>query len=417
MTITSRSSAKFTISFTPFSARGYDAAFGDVLQLQLETQPPLDTRTCAYQIPYRSKSAPAPTLANGGVASPPGAAVALTLPSSGPKAQSFLVRCIVNGGEAVAGADGRPDYSRNTCERLVAIRTSSTGARCMVIGETSQYSIEEGWVEAFNEMVLALEDLADGTILFASGIVFPEGGTFSILQSPKTVDGAPSDGVIIAQDAKPNPAGPNFWNGGKLTLRGGRPSENGDEGKRTGDVRIDLGFEDAGDGESARFRLGTLTGSPPGAFTSLLAFYGAGGSPIIETVAPLFFIAPSYTFLSGRITHYRQLVPLTLPASVSGSLAIDFDATSNVIDRTLSGDITVAAPSNIVLGAEYVFIFRQPGAGAPFTITWNAAFKFAASGTNHSSVASAVLGAVDIWTFRGGSGVLHCTGVTKRADT
>ena len=116
--MTTASGARFTIEGSPSSAAGYDATPGGTIDLQLEASPALDVRSCVYSILLPTKNAPSLTLPGSGVASPPTAAVTMSIPSG---VYSFVVRCKTNNGELVTGADGKPTASVNTFDRIVAV--------------------------------------------------------------------------------------------------------------------------------------------------------------------------------------------------------------------------------------------------------------------------------------------------------
>jgi hypothetical protein len=73
------SRAAFTISGSPSSPRGYDAAPSTTLILQLEAQPSPDVSFAQYSLVALTKNAPAVTIASGGIPSPPTAAINFTI--------------------------------------------------------------------------------------------------------------------------------------------------------------------------------------------------------------------------------------------------------------------------------------------------------------------------------------------------
>lgn len=159
-------SAKFKIRnvtangpWSPFADGGFDASAGDVLELQLEDSPALDVRSCTYSFVVGSKGAAAPAFASGGVATPPTAAVQVTLPAG---VHSYKLRATTNGGETVTGVDGKPDYSHNLKERIVAVRSAQAALRKGLATETTEYSASGGWMDAQNEMVDAIEAVGGG---------------------------------------------------------------------------------------------------------------------------------------------------------------------------------------------------------------------------------------------------------------
>lgn len=159
------SGAKFKIGTSPSSDRGYDGAASQTLSFQLEASPALDVRSCTYELLLLTKNGPALTLSSGGVATPPTAAVTCALPS-GADVYAFAVRCQTNGGEAIILQDGTKDYSVNTFERIVVVRSTLTGLRKIIVGETLEYDPAFGWTEAINEMIDVIETLSAGSITF-----------------------------------------------------------------------------------------------------------------------------------------------------------------------------------------------------------------------------------------------------------
>jgi hypothetical protein len=153
------STAQFKITGSgppsPYSDRGFDATSGQVLQLQLEDSPALDIRDCAYVQVGKSKGAPDLVFGSGGVASPPTAAVSVTMPASG--VHTYAIECRTNGGQPIRVANGPLDYSKNVKQRIISIRSASANIRKMLVAETTQYSPTGGWADSQNEMVDQVE--------------------------------------------------------------------------------------------------------------------------------------------------------------------------------------------------------------------------------------------------------------------
>jgi hypothetical protein len=134
--------ADFTIAGTPFSQRGYDATSGQVIALQLAEQPP-KVNACNFSVFTFSDGAPAATVANGGVASPPSAGVNITMPTVGSdEAHSYMVQCSVT----------LPDGTTIVARRIIAIR-NSLGFRKMCPTETVEYDPTFAWTEVVNDTV------------------------------------------------------------------------------------------------------------------------------------------------------------------------------------------------------------------------------------------------------------------------
>jgi len=183
--------AKFTINGTPSSPRGFDATNGQVLTLQLETNPAPDVYQTVYSLynpsdpaaPLASKSAPVlTTTPSSGQPTVPTGAVTVPMPASG--VHSFAIRCVVNGGRETATGRVRPEW---TYERIVSIR-SGNGQRKQLPGESTQYG-DRGWSDAQNEGVDAVAGtalpptaVADTASLRAT--LMTSGQAFSVLTPP-----------------------------------------------------------------------------------------------------------------------------------------------------------------------------------------------------------------------------------------
>jgi hypothetical protein len=156
-----------------FADGGFDADYDDVLELQLEDQPALDANTAAFTTLRTSKDAPDIAYDDDGVPSPAAAALQVTLPSSVADmyAHSWIVQSQTNGGSGVL-VNGRPDYTINTAERMICIRSPS-GLRKIIAVESTQYSPTGGWADAQNEEIdgvaLAISTLNRGPIPFVAG--------------------------------------------------------------------------------------------------------------------------------------------------------------------------------------------------------------------------------------------------------
>ena len=69
------------------------------------------------------------------------------------------------------------------------------------------------------------------------------------------------------------------------------------------------------------------------------------------------------------------------PNTVTFSTSLTFDlSTSNTQILTLTGNTTINAPTNYVVGGNYIFIFKQDGVGSR-TAAFNSVFKFKGSST------------------------------------
>lgn len=303
------SGARFKITngatVSPSTDRGCDAEAGDTLIFQLEASPALDVRSCTYQIRLPTKGAPSIALSSSGVASPPTAGITSTMPSG---VYSFVVLCQTNGGAPVK-VNGRDDYTVNTFERIVSVR-SVAGLRKPIIGETLEYDPIFGWMAMLAETVDAIDTLggvAGGAVptsrtINGSADIAINGGSSADLSANVTVtlvatsaaaanfvprlDGSgrlPVKGITVpatatytdsqaqnttgagvartwsGQDAMSSDAS----NGGSLVYITGKAGDTSNN--RSGDAAFCLGPEDGTDGLSgglALYATYTVTGSP-----------------------------------------------------------------------------------------------------------------------------------------------------------
>lgn len=179
--------AKFKISGSLSIEGGYDATHDEVLELQLEDQPPVDVFKCQYTIGQFTPDAPTPTFGSPmGIASPVGSIVELTMPGSG--IHLYELTCTVNNGK---DAEGKPraDY---VSSRIVAIR-SDQGLRKILAGETTEYDANQGWATAVNEIVEEIDTLGTGM----GGMITTVTGTTPITVN-NTNPNAPVVGISAA---------------------------------------------------------------------------------------------------------------------------------------------------------------------------------------------------------------------------
>lgn len=143
--------AEFTIEGTAFDTLGYDATYGQVLDLALEDATGLDAPRVVYSVVATSDGAPAVTLSpSTGIPTTPTGTVTATMPGSG--THSYRIQCQINSGRDSTGRTNRA-YTK---ERLVALRSTELELRKLVPGETTQYS-STGWTEEQNRSVDAIE--------------------------------------------------------------------------------------------------------------------------------------------------------------------------------------------------------------------------------------------------------------------
>jgi hypothetical protein len=161
------SDAKFTVDGSPFADGGADVAEGATVRLQLEDSPASDIDSCVYSVFAQSKGAPDLVLSNGGVADPATAEVTYVQPAG---VHWYGIRCQTNGGAAIKVA-GKDDFTQNTKERIVGVRSPLLSLRKILAGESTQYE-PEGWGGAVDELVDALESVATAaTPMFSFGAI------------------------------------------------------------------------------------------------------------------------------------------------------------------------------------------------------------------------------------------------------
>lgn len=174
------SGAKFKIrnittggAWSLYADGGFDCANSDVIEVQLESLPALDVNSFTLYVVTTSKDADPLDFPGASSTSyspsPPTAAFQITAPASG--AHSWLLRGQTNGGAVVVGAGNQPDFSLNTRERILAIRTANLDLRKGIVSETGQYSSTGGWMDTQNEEVDAIDAAVGGFVLATSGSV------------------------------------------------------------------------------------------------------------------------------------------------------------------------------------------------------------------------------------------------------
>lgn len=106
-------------------------------------------------------------------------------------------------------------------------------------------------------------------------------------------------------------------------------------------------------------------------------------------------------------TYTAQQTPMNGSLADNATIVWDCDVNGQIVEVTLAGNRTLAAPTNVNPKTSYCLIVKQDATGGR-TLTWNAAYKFAAGSV--PSVSSGI-NAIDYFTFIGASGnILHCTG-------
>jgi len=104
-------------------------------------------------------------------------------------------------------------------------------------------------------------------------------------------------------------------------------------------------------------------------------------------------------FTLGK-TAYTQGVMLSDAASIATDAGI-----GNVFTVTLAGNRTMAAPSNLVNGATYIWVVKQDATGSR-TLSWNAVFKWPAGTAPTLSTAA---NSVDIISGVSDGTNIYCT--------
>lgn len=186
--------ANFTIDGDPSSNGGYDAAAGDVLPLQLEDAITRNVLSCTYSVFETSTGAPSASIASSGIASPPDAAVNLTIPSGSGLFATYGIRATVQtpSGPVVA-------------ERIVAVKKN--GLRKPIPFELTQYDADS-FYEAVTAAIDALGSSEQWTVVNIDNANSPYTASFGELvrcdatSGPITVNlpaiAAAHDGKVVA---------------------------------------------------------------------------------------------------------------------------------------------------------------------------------------------------------------------------
>jgi len=142
-----------------FADGGFDAAPGDVIELQLEGSPASDIWLTVFSCVGRSKDRSAPVFTpSTGIAATPTGAVTFTMPAG--ERGTWAIQCQTNDGEIVDG-----DATINTRSRYFAARTVTLDLRHPLPAETVEYEAD-GWAVALQE----LEDAVDAFAAGGSGV-------------------------------------------------------------------------------------------------------------------------------------------------------------------------------------------------------------------------------------------------------
>jgi len=133
-----------------FADKGFDAAPGDVIELQLEGTPASDIWITVFSCVGRSKDRSAPVFTpSTGIAATPTSTVTFTMPAG--ERGTWAIQCQTNNGEIV-DVNGEPDATVNTRVRYFAARTENFDLRHPLPAETVEYE-PDGWAVALQELI------------------------------------------------------------------------------------------------------------------------------------------------------------------------------------------------------------------------------------------------------------------------
>lgn len=197
-------------------------------------------------------------------------------------------------------------------------------------------------------------------------------------------------------------------------------------GTGTVSLFVGAGLSNAGSGtitNSGVLQVGTLTGSISlgGGLSQTSGTLANAGVIQLGTATGTIALSSAFSITSGTLTASgllqaaNNLTDVSDPnlarrninqgvvalSGASASIATNA-ALGNVFTVTLvsgTGPYTLAAPTNMLTGATYIWRFTQPGSGSAQTLTYASVFKFAAPYTNASPPAlTASLSALDVLT-------------------
>lgn len=260
-------------------------------------------------------------------------------------------------------------------------------------------------------------DDGDGEFDLSDGITFGQDDTYQIGQENAATGTEPNEATIKGQNAGTGDALP----GGALVLAGGDP---GAAGQLAGDVVVQVG--EAVSNTTAALKIKALA-------DEVMSLYLRNSLAAIRAADDLALQVHSATSVSLAVGNTGILLALSNDGSLtatftkrvvisdgqlvmspagsipaSGTIDTDFDLAAKW-NYIINGNVTFAAPTNVVDGATYTIRIQQAAPGG-FTASWNSVFKFGSL----TGTLSAASGAVDIFVFEANEGgILHCITAAK----
>lgn len=132
---------------------------------------------------------------------------------------------------------------------------------------------------------------------------------------------------------------------------------------------------------------------------------GAGGVWEVKIDSTVGFVVQGTAYGIRVVVQSANFAVVPQTLTYASTVALDFDASATA-KLTLAGNVTIAAPSNVLDGGRYVVRITRGSGGESFA--WNAVFKFGASWTAAPDAGAA---AVTAYVFEGeAGGVMRCVG-------
>lgn len=131
-----------------------------------------------------------------------------------------------------------------------------------------------------------------------------------------------------------------------------------------GVVKLGEGFAVASDG----------TMSIPVATTATPGIVRIGTGITVNAQGLISIDSTAYPSVSSGYTYTGAIITSITNQTVSGAVTLDFSA-SNTFQLSLTGNVTINAPTNLRSGGTYFMVFRQDATGSR-TATFNSIFKF-----------------------------------------